>query len=133
MGQTGPKVGSFDGGWGTSCMARIRRAEKSARNLVPVPSVTQNRRWIWALSTGDRWQIWKRKIHRWSRNAAKQPDGAALPKAALNADCDGQAGLQSWRATPPCCLYITSGRRSEGRNAFNQKRSLSFSKFERNA
>lgn len=38
FGQTGPKVGSFDGGWGASYMARIV-GRKSPRNLVPVPSV----------------------------------------------------------------------------------------------
>ncbi len=39
FGQTGPKVGSFDGGWGASYMARIVGQKKSARNLVPVPPV----------------------------------------------------------------------------------------------
>ncbi len=40
FGQTGPKVGSFDGGWGASLYGADRRAaEKSARNLVPVPPV----------------------------------------------------------------------------------------------
>ncbi len=41
---------------------------------------------------------------RWCREMLQNsPMALRCLKAALNADCDGQAGLQSWRATPPCC------------------------------
>ena len=39
FGQTGPKVGSFDGGWGASYMARLVGQKKSTRNLVLMPSI----------------------------------------------------------------------------------------------
>lgn len=65
------------------------------------------------------------------RNVAKQPDGAALPEAALNADCDGQAGLQELAGNATMLFYMTE-EGQEGRNAFNQKRQPDFSKFKRN-
>lgn len=62
FGQTGPKVGSFDGGWGASYMARIVGQKKRVKSGSCAVSTTQNRRWIWALSTPwYRWRIWKKK------------------------------------------------------------------------
>lgn len=48
FGQTGPKVGSFDGGWGASYMARIVGQKKHVKSGSCAVSTTQNRRWIWA-------------------------------------------------------------------------------------
>ncbi len=84
--------------------ARIVGQKKAREIWFLCRQYDQNRRWIWALSTPwYRWRIWKRNRPLVPRNAAKQPDGAALLKAALNADCDGQAGLQELAGTPPCC------------------------------
>ncbi|MFP1557073.1 enoyl-CoA hydratase-related protein [Escherichia coli] len=52
-------------------------------------------------------------------------------KAALNADCDGQAGLQELAGNATMLFYMTE-EGQEGRNAFNQKRQPDFSKFKRN-
>ncbi len=82
FGQTGPKVGSFDGGWGASYMARIVGQKKREKSGSCAVSTTQNRRWIWALSTP--WYAGgsgKRNRPLVPRNAAKQPDGAALPES----------------------------------------------------
>lgn len=49
FGQTGPKVGSFDGGWGASYMARIVGQKKRVKSGSCAVSTTRNRRWIWAL------------------------------------------------------------------------------------
>ncbi len=70
---------------------------------------------------------------RWCREMLqKQPDGAALPEScALNADCDGQAGLQELAGNATMLFYMTE-EGQEGRNAFNQKRQPDFSKFKRN-
>ena len=52
-------------------------------------------------------------------------------KAAMNADCDGQAGLQELAGNATMLFYMTE-EGQEGRNAFNEKRKPDFSKFTRN-
>ena len=52
-------------------------------------------------------------------------------KAALNADCDGQSGLQELAGNATMLFYMTE-EGQEGRNAFNEKRAPDFSKFRRN-
>ncbi len=47
FGQTGPKVGSFDGGWGASYMARIVGQKKRAKSGSSAVSMTRSRRWTW--------------------------------------------------------------------------------------
>ncbi|MFP1557074.1 enoyl-CoA hydratase-related protein [Escherichia coli] len=82
FGQTGPKVGSFHGGW-ASYMARIVGQKKSARNLVPVPSVRRKTGAGYgpcqhrgtAGGSGKETVRWCREMLR------KQPDGAALPES----------------------------------------------------
>ncbi len=133
FGQTGPKVGSFDGGWGASYMARIVGQKKSARNLVPVPSVRcaagagygagQHRRP--AGRSGKETVRWCREM------LQNSPMALRCLKAALNADCDGQAGLQELAGNATMLFYMTE-EGQEGRNAFNQKRQPDFSKFKRN-
>ena len=49
----------------------------------------------------------------------------------LNADCDGQAGLQELAGNATMLFYMTE-EGQEGRNAFNEKRAPDFSKFKRN-
>lgn len=62
FGQTGPKVGSFDGGWGASYMARIVGQKKPVRSGSCAASTTRSRRWIWAWSIPwCRWRIWKKR------------------------------------------------------------------------
>ena len=51
------------------------------------------------------------------RNARQQPDRAAFLKAALNADCDGQAGLQELAGSATLLYYLTEEGR-EGKEAF---------------
>jgi naphthoate synthase len=52
-------------------------------------------------------------------------------KAALNADCDGQAGLQELAGNASMLFYMTE-EGQEGRNSFLEKRKPNFSKFTRN-
>lgn len=62
FGQTGPKVGSFDGGWGASYMARIVGQKKRVKSGSCAVSTMRNRRWIWGWSTPwFRWRIWKKR------------------------------------------------------------------------
>lgn len=62
FGQTGPKVGSFDGGWGASYMARIVAQKKRVKSGSCAVSTMHKKRWIWAwLTPWCLWPIWKRK------------------------------------------------------------------------
>lgn len=133
FGQTGPKVGSFDGGWGASYMARIV-GQKKARNLVPVPSVRRKTGAGYGpcQHRGTAGGSGKKETVRWCREMLQNsPMALRCLKAALNADCDGQAGLQELAGNATMLFYMTE-EGQEGRNAFNQKRQPDFSKFKRN-
>ncbi|MFP3029524.1 MAG: 1,4-dihydroxy-2-naphthoyl-CoA synthase [Arsenophonus sp.] len=133
FGQTGPKVGSFDGGWGASYMARIV-GQKKAREI-----------WFLcrqydagsALEMGLVNQVvpyaeLEGETVAWCREMLKNsPMALRCLKAALNADCDGQAGLQELAGNATMLFYMTE-EGQEGRNAFNEKRQPNFSSFERN-
>jgi naphthoate synthase len=130
FGQTGPKVGSFDGGYGASYMARIV-GQKKARE-------------IWYLCRQyDAWQALEmglvntvvpltdleRETVQWCEEIlANSPMAIRCLKAALNADCDGQAGLQELAGNATMLFYMTE-EGQEGRNAFVEKRTPNFSKF----
>jgi naphthoate synthase len=102
FGQTGPKVGSFDGGYGASYMARIV-GQKKARE-------------IWFLCR--------------QYDAQQALDMGLINTVVLNADCDGQAGLQELAGNTTMLFYMTE-EGQEGKNAFNEKRKPDFSKFPR--
>lgn len=133
FGQTGPKVGSFDGGWGAAYMARIV-GQKKAREiwfLCRMYSAQQ------ALEMGlvnavVPLEMLEKETVRWCREMLQNsPMALRCLKAALNADCDGQAGLQELAGNATMLFYMTE-EGQEGRNAFNQKRQPDFSKFKRN-
>ncbi len=130
FGQTGPKVGSFDAGFGSSYLARII-GQKKAREIwylcrqydahqaqemglvnevVPLAELE---------ATGVQWA---REILRHS------PLAIRCLKAAFNADCDGQAGLQEL-AGHATQLFYMSEEAQEGRDAFVEKRDPDFSRF----
>lgn len=130
FGQTGPRVGSFDGGYGSSYLARCvgqkkarelwflcrQYSAKEAREMglvnavVPVEELE---------ATGIEWA---------EEILAKSPLAIRSLKAAFNADCDGQAGLQEL-AGNATLLYYLSEEGSEGHQAYLQKRKPEFSKF----
>ena len=130
FGQTGPKVGSFDGGLGSSYLARIV-GQKKAREIwylcrqynaadalemglvnkvVPVDELEAE-----GLS-------WAREI------LAKSPLAIRCLKAAFNADCDGQAGLQELAGNATLLYYMTE-EGAEGKNAFLEKRQPNFRQY----
>lgn len=132
FGQTGPKVGSFDGGFGSSYLARIvgqkkareiwylcrqynaHEAEKMGlvNKVVPVDKLEEEG------------ITWAKDILQHS------PLALRLLKSAFNAELDGQAGIQEL-AGNATLLYYMSEEAQEGKKAYNEKRKPDFSKFPR--
>ncbi len=132
FGQTGPKVGSFDGGYGASYLARIV-GHKKAREIWYLCRRYTARE---ALEMGlvnavvplDRLED---EAVRWAREILEMsPMALRVLKAAFNADTDGLAGLQQL-AGDATLLYYLSAEAQEGRDAYLQKRPPEFSKFPR--
>jgi naphthoate synthase len=132
FGQTGPRVGSFDGGYGASYMARIV-GQKKAREIWFLCRQYNAQQ---ALAMGLVNAVvplarLEEETVQWCREImANSPIAIRCLKAALNADCDGQAGLQEL-AGNATMLYYMSEEGQEGRNAFVEKRKPDFSKFPR--
>jgi naphthoate synthase len=130
FGQTGPRVGSFDGGYGISLLAR-QIGEKRAKE-------------IWFLCrqydapTALAWGLVNAVVPLedleattigWCREMlALSPLALRLLKAGLNADTDGLAGVQQL-AGDATLLYYMSEEAQEGRDAFKEKRPPNFSRF----
>ena len=130
FGQTGPKVGSFDGGFGSSYLARMV-GQKKAREIwylcrqysaedaekmgmvnavVPLDEL-EAEGWTWA-----------REI------LEKSPLAIRFIKAGMNADVDGQTGLQVLAGNSTLLYYMTEEGR-EGKDAFLEKRKPNFRQF----
>jgi naphthoate synthase len=130
FGQTGPRVGSFDGGYGAGLLARMV-GQKKAREIwylceqydayealrmglvnkvVPLPELEATT------------VAWARRILEMS------PLAIRLLKAAFNADTDGLAGIQQL-AGDATLLYYMSEEAQEGRNAFLERRPPRFDQF----
>ncbi len=132
FGQTGPRVGSFDGGYGASYLARIV-GQKKAREIWFLCRQYDAQQ---ALAMGlvnavvplarleEETVAWCREI------LANSPLAIRCLKAALNADCDGQAGLQELAGNATLLFYM-SEEGQEGRNAYLEKRKPDFSRFPR--
>jgi naphthoate synthase len=130
FGQTGPRVGSFDGGYGMGMLARTVGRKKAAEiwllcrqydaaealemqlvnAVVPLAELEE-------VTVG-----WCRRILEHS------PLALRLLKAGLNADTDGLAGVQQLAGDATLLYYMTE-EAQEGRNAFREKRPPDFAKF----
>ena len=130
FGQTGPKVGSFDGGFGASYLASIvgqkkareiwylcrqysaeeARAMGLVNEVVPIAEL-EAEGWRWAQDILD-----------------KSPLSIRLLKSAFNAAVDGQAGLQELAGNATLLFYMTE-QAQEARNAFLEKRPPDFRRY----
>lgn len=130
FGQTGPRVGSFDGGFGSSYLARIV-GQKKAREIWFLCRTydAQQALEMGLVNTVVPYAELEIETVKWCREILeKSPLAIRCLKAAMNADCDGQAGLQEL-AGNATLLYYMSEEGQEGRNAFVEKRKPDFSKF----
>ncbi len=130
FGQTGPKVGSFDGGYGASYLARLV-GQKKAREIWFLCRVysAQEALDMGLVNTVVPYEELELETVRWCKEMLqKSPLALRCLKAALNADCDGQAGLQELAGNATLLYYMTE-EGQEGRNAFVEKRPPDFGKF----
>lgn len=130
FGQTGPKVGSFDGGYGSSYMARIV-GQKKAREIWFLCRQYNAKQALdmGLVNTVVPYERLEEETVQWCKEIlANSPIAIRCLKAALNADCDGQAGLQELAGNATMLFYMTE-EGQEGRNAFVEKRKPDFSKF----
>ena len=132
FGQTGPKVGSFDGGLGSSYLARIV-GQKKAREIWYLCRQYDAKQ---ALEMGlvnhvVPYEQLEEETMKWCREMLQHsPLALRCLKAALNADCDGQVGLLDL-AGNATLLYYMSEEAKEGKEAFVEKRPPNFAKFPR--
>jgi len=132
FGQTGPKVGSFDGGLGASYLARIV-GQKKAREIWYLCRQydAEAAMDMGLVNTVVPYAELETETLKWAREIlAHSPMALRCLKSALNADCDGQMGLQDL-AGNATLLYYMSEEAKEGRQAFIEKRDPDFSKFPR--
>ena len=130
FGQTGPKVGSFDGGWGASYMARII-GQKRAREIWFLCRFYDAKKALeWGLvNQVVKYKDLEKETVCWANEILeKSPLAIRMLKGALNADCDGQAGLQQFAGDATMLFYMTD-EAQEGRDAFMEKRNPNFKKF----
>lgn len=130
FGQTGPKVGSFDGGFGASYLARVVGQKKAreiwflcdqydAKEALDMGLVNK----VVPLDELEEVTIsWCRKM------LEKSPLALRMLKASFNAELDGQAGIQQLAGDATLLYYLTEEAK-EGKDAFLEKRKPDFSKF----
>jgi naphthoate synthase len=132
FGQTGPKVGSFDGGLGSSYLARIV-GQKKAREIwfLCRQYSAQEALDMGLVNTVVPLAELETETLKWCREMiAHSPLALRCLKSALNADCDGQMGLLDL-AGNATLLYYMSEEGREGKQAFLEKRAPDFGKFPR--
>lgn len=132
FGQVGPKVGSFDGGLGSSYLARIV-GQKKAREiwfLCRQYSAEQALE-MGLVNTVVPVEDLEKETLRWCREMLQHsPLALRCLKACMNADCDGQVGLLDLAGNATMLYYMTEEAK-EGKQAFLEKRKPDFSQFPR--
>ena len=132
FGQTGPKVGSFDGGLGSSYLARIV-GQKKAREIWYLCRQYDAKQALdmGLVNTVVPVDQLEEETLKWCREMLQHsPLALRCLKSCLNADCDGQMGLLDM-AGNATLLYYMSEEAQEGRNAYVEKRKPNFKKFPR--
>lgn len=132
FGQVGPKVGSFDGGLGSSYLARIV-GQKKAREIWYLCRQynAQEAMDMGLVNCVVPYEDLEKETLQWCREILQHsPLALRCLKSAFNADCDGQVGIQEL-AGNATLLYYMSEEAQEGKQAFIEKRKPDFSRFKR--
>jgi naphthoate synthase len=132
FGQTGPKVGSFDGGFGSSYLSRIV-GQKKAREIwfLCRQYDAQQALDMGLVNAVVPLERLEEETVQWCREILQHsPTAIRLLKAAHNADCDGQTGLQQLAGDATLLFYLTD-EAQEGKQAFLEKRKPEFDRFPR--
>ncbi len=132
FGQTGPRVGSFDAGWGATYLARVV-GHKKAREIWYLcrQYSAQEALDMGLVNTVVPLAHLEEETVRWCGEILeKSPIAIRFLKSAFNADTDGLAGLQELAGNATMLYYMTDEAR-EGKQAFLEKRKPDFSKFPR--
>jgi naphthoate synthase len=132
FGQTGPKVGSFDGGYGAGYLARIV-GHKKAREIWYLCRQYDAREALamGLVNTVVPVERLEQETVQWCREMLSlSPLALRMLKGAFNADTDGLAGIQQFAGDATMLFYMTE-EGQEGRNAYVEKRKPDFSRFPR--
>lgn len=132
FGQVGPKVGSFDGGLGSSYLARIV-GQKKAREIwfLCRQYNAEEALQMGLVNCVVPYEDLESTTIEWCQEILEHsPLSLRCLKAAMNADCDGQVGLLDLAGNATLLYYMTE-EAQEGKNAFLQKRKPDFAKFPR--
>jgi naphthoate synthase len=130
FGQTGPKVGSFDAGFGASYLARVV-GQKKAREIwfLCRQYSAQEALEMGLVNTVVPVAQLEAEGIQWAQEILqKSPLAIRCLKAAFNADCDGQAGIQELAGNATLLYYMVQ-ESAEGKNAFLEKRDPDFRQF----
>jgi naphthoate synthase len=130
FGQTGPKVGSFDAGYGAGYLARIV-GHKKAREIWYLcrQYTAQEALDMGLVNTVVPFEQLEEETVKWAKEILQHsPTALRFLKASFNADTDGLAGLQQF-AGDATLLYYTSEEAKEGRDAYLEKRKPDFQQF----
>ncbi len=132
FGQTGPKVGSFDGGFGAGLMARTIGIKKAKEIWFLCRQYdAQQALDMGLVNTVVPLDQLEAETVQWCREMLDlSPTALRMLKAAFNAETDGLAGIQELAGNATGLFYLTE-EAQEGRDAFVEKRPTDFSKFPR--
>lgn len=130
FGQTGPKVGSFDAGYGSGYLARVigHKKAKEVWFLCRQYGAQEALEMGWVNTVVPLAEVEETTMQWCDEMLTKSPTALRLIKAAMNADTDGLAGIQQL-AGDATLLYYTMDEAKEGKNAFLEKRDPDFHQF----
>ncbi|HJS94129.1 MAG TPA: 1,4-dihydroxy-2-naphthoyl-CoA synthase [Solirubrobacteraceae bacterium] len=134
FGQAGPRVGSFDGGFGATVLSRLVGPKKAKEIWFLCRQYSaEEALQMGLINTVVPLEQLEQETVQWCREMlAMSPFALRMLKASFNADEDGLAGIQQL-AHDANLLFYMSEEAQEGRNAYLEKRKPDFSKFPRRA